>query len=115
MEENRGTSSKTSGSDPNGLGKRATKSRFPVVGIGASAGGLEALRAFLTNVPANSGMAFIIIQHMDPKRKDLLVNILQDSTTMKVVVPRHIKIGTNAKLKEGKKRVIRQAIIGAAR
>ncbi len=40
--------------------------RFPVVGIGASAGGLIALEQFLSHVPANSGMAFVVVQHLDP-------------------------------------------------
>lgn len=42
------------------------KGKFPIVGIGASAGGLEALELFLANVPQNSGMAFVIVQHLDP-------------------------------------------------
>jgi len=39
---------------------------FPIIGIGASAGGLEALEQFLAHVPAGSGMAFVIVQHLDP-------------------------------------------------
>src|SRR2546429_1495474 len=39
---------------------------FPIVGIGASAGGLEAFTAFLKALPADTGMAFVLIQHMDP-------------------------------------------------
>ena len=58
---------------------------FPVVGIGASAGGLEALDLFLQNVPAGSGMAFVIVQHLDPTHKGLMVELLQRVTTMKVV------------------------------
>ncbi len=61
------------------------KAEFPIVGIGASAGGLEALAAFLGNVPENSGLAFVIVQHLDPQRENLLVNLLQRVTTMKVV------------------------------
>ncbi len=57
---------------------------FPIVGIGASAGGLEALSAFLKNVPKNSGMAFVIVQHMEPNRECILVELLQSATTMKV-------------------------------
>lgn len=38
----------------------------PIIGIGASAGGLEALEQFLSHVPANSGTAFVVIQHLDP-------------------------------------------------
>ena len=57
---------------------------FPIAGIGASAGGLEALSAFLKNVPKNSGMAFVIVQHMEPNREGILVELLQSATTMKV-------------------------------
>ena len=42
---------------------KVTQTTFPIVGIGASAGGLEALEQFLTHVPENSGMAFVVIQH----------------------------------------------------
>ncbi len=59
-------------------------SAFPVVGIGASAGGLEAMEQFLRNVPPNSGMAFIIIQHLDPTHKGMLVELLQRITPMRV-------------------------------
>ena len=61
------------------------KADFPIVGIGASAGGLEALIAFLSNVPEQSGLAFVIIQHMEQMRKSILVELLQSATTMKVV------------------------------
>jgi len=43
---------------------------FPIVGIGASADGLEALEIFLANVPVDSGMAFVIVQHLDPNYKE---------------------------------------------
>ena len=58
---------------------------FPVVGIGASAGGLEALESFFKNVPQDSGMAFIVVQHLDPTQKGILVELLQRSTRMPVV------------------------------
>ena len=58
---------------------------FPIVGIGASAGGLEALEQFLRHVPAGSGMAFIIVQHLAPTRKGILAELLQRVTGMKVV------------------------------
>ena len=58
---------------------------FPIVGIGASAGGLEALELFLKNVPAGSGMAYVIIQHLDPTHKGILVELLQRATAMKVI------------------------------
>jgi two-component system CheB/CheR fusion protein len=58
---------------------------FPIVGIGASAGGLEALDVFLRNVPAESLIAFIIVQHLESTQKDFMVELLQRSTAMKVV------------------------------
>lgn len=58
---------------------------FPIIGIGASAGGLEALLLFFKNVPINSGMAFIVVQHLDPEQKGYLVELLMRTTTMKVV------------------------------
>jgi two-component system CheB/CheR fusion protein len=58
---------------------------FPVVGLGASAGGLEALEQFLGSVPANSGMAFVIIQHLDPTHQGILPELLQRGTPMKVI------------------------------
>jgi two-component system CheB/CheR fusion protein len=58
---------------------------FPIVGIGASAGGLEALEQFLGHVPAGSGMAVVIVQHLDPTRKGIMSELLQRTTGMKVV------------------------------
>ena len=58
---------------------------FPIIGIGASAGGLEALEQFMSCVPAGSGMAFVIVQHLDPTRKALMAELLQRCTPMKVV------------------------------
>ncbi len=64
------------------------RENFPVVGIGASAGGLEALGNFLANVPPQSGMAFVIIQHLDPTHKGIMPELLQRATPMKVVQAR---------------------------
>src|SRR5471032_3160541 len=58
---------------------------FPIVGIGASAGGLEALDQFLGRVPTGSGMAFVIVQHLDPTRKGIMPELLQRVTDMKVI------------------------------
>ena len=58
---------------------------FPIVGIGASAGGLEALEEFLRHVPAGNGMAFVIVQHLDPTHKGIMPELLQRATGMKVV------------------------------
>jgi len=57
---------------------------FPIAGIGASAGGLEALEQFLRHVPENSGVAFIIVQHLDPTHKGMMQELLKRATSMEV-------------------------------
>ena len=57
---------------------------FPVVGIGASAGGLEAFTQLLSHLPIDTGMAFVIIQHMLPTQESVLSEILARSTQMPV-------------------------------
>lgn len=57
---------------------------FPIVGVGASAGGLEALEQFFAGVPLNSGMAFVVVQHLAPDRHGMLPELLQRATTMVV-------------------------------
>jgi len=69
---------------PAGKIPKKGKENFPIVGIGASAGGLEALEQFLSNVPENSGMAYVVIQHLDPTQKGMLPELLQRITPMKV-------------------------------
>jgi two-component system CheB/CheR fusion protein len=51
--------------------------QFPVVGIGASAGGLEAVRQFLRAIPAKSGMAYVFVQHLNPEHESALPEILE--------------------------------------
>jgi len=58
---------------------------FPIVGLGASAGGLDALEQFFRHVPANSGIAYVLVSHLDPDRASLLKEILQRDTAMPVV------------------------------
>jgi len=58
---------------------------FPIVGIGASAGGLEALEQFLGHVPAGSGLGIIIVQHLDPTHKGHMPELLQRTTGMTVL------------------------------
>ena len=67
-----------------GVTPKGTKKRFPIIGIGASAGGLEALEQFLHGVPEASGMAFIIVQHLDPDYKGFMPELLQRITQMAV-------------------------------
>ena len=63
---------------------RSGEPRFPIVGIGASAGGLEALEHFLKHVPDHSGMAFVVVQHLDPMHKGAMVELLQRICAMPV-------------------------------
>jgi chemotaxis methyl-accepting protein methylase len=58
---------------------------FPIVGLGTSAGGLEALEHFLSHVPKGSGLALVIVQHLDPTRKGIMPELLQRHTGMKVI------------------------------
>ena len=58
---------------------------FSVVGVGASAGGLEALENFFKNMPVDSGLAFVVIQHLSPDYKSLMVELLSKHTEMEVL------------------------------
>ena len=64
--------------------KPARQESFPIVGIGASAGGLEALEQFLRHAPEACGLAFVIVQHLDPTHKGIMPELLQRTTTMEV-------------------------------
>ena len=73
---------------------------FYVVGIGASAGGLDALEKFFGNMTENSGMAFIVVSHLDPNHVSIMPELIQKSTKMKlfqaedgmVVEPNHVYV-----------------------
>jgi two-component system CheB/CheR fusion protein len=67
---------------PEGAGERGS---FPVVAIGASAGGLEALQDFFDHMSSDSGMAFVIIQHVSAEGKSMLGPLLEKHTQMQVV------------------------------
>src|ERR1700744_2416035 len=79
---------------------------FPVVGVGASAGGLEAFKRLLKAIPESSGMAFILVQHLEPSHESMLTEILQKNTPIPVeevtdnvhVEPNHIYIIPSNKL-----------------
>jgi two-component system CheB/CheR fusion protein len=78
--------------------QKANGSSHLIVGIGASAGGLEAFRAFFEYMPADSGMAFVLVQHLAPDHKSMLAEILAKTTAMTVteavdgaeVLPDHV-------------------------
>ena len=57
---------------------------FPVVGVGASAGGLDAFKTLLAALPPETGMAFVLIQHLDPKHASFMADLLASRTRMPV-------------------------------
>ncbi len=70
---------------PSSPPRPAPSPRFPVVGIGASAGGLEAFERFFHHVAADCGVAFVLVQHLDPEHASILPEILQRATAMPVL------------------------------
>jgi hypothetical protein len=59
--------------------------RHLIVGIGASAGGLQAFKTFFANMPSDSGMSFVLVQHLDPEHRSMLVELLSSATAMPVI------------------------------
>jgi two-component system CheB/CheR fusion protein len=93
-------------------GAKGPSGLFPIVGIGASAGGLEAFSELLRHLPEKTGMAFVLVQHLDPKHGSVLQEILSRTTKIPVteviqgvvVQPDHayvIPANTNLTLKNG--------------
>jgi two-component system CheB/CheR fusion protein len=84
----------------------ATVQDFPIVGIGASAGGLDAFKRLLTAIPENSGMAYVLVQHLNPSHESILPEILQRVTTIPVLeitddihlAPDHIYVIPSSKM-----------------
>ncbi len=78
----------------------SSNNSFYVVGIGASAGGLDALERFFGNLPESSGIAFIVVSHLDPNHVSIMPELIQKSTKMKlfqaedgmVVEPDHVYV-----------------------
>lgn len=69
---------------------------FPVIGVGASAGGLEAFKKLLKAIPIDSGMAFVLVQHLDPNHESMLTEILQKVTAIPVLeIADDIKVEPN--------------------
>ncbi len=69
--------------------RAAADSSFPVVGIGASAGGLESLERFFSNLRPDPGMAFVVVQHLSPDFRSMMVELLARHSDMSVVVAEH--------------------------
>ena len=64
--------------------RSTTRARFPIVGIVASAGGLEAFTHFFEAMPSDSGMAFVLVPHLDAKHKSLMADLIGRQTAMPV-------------------------------
>ena len=64
-------------SDTTRDGNAAKATHFPIVGVGASAGGLEALREMLSAMPRLPGMAFIVVQHLDPNHESMMAQLIE--------------------------------------
>ena len=96
-------------------GEQHEKGPCAIVGIGASAGGLEAFSQLIEKLPDDTGMAFVLVQHMDPKHKSALTEILSRITSMPVsevenktfVKPDHVYI-----IPPGKAMSISQGVLG---
>ncbi len=86
--------------EPDAQQHDVTEQTFPVVGVGASAGGLDAFTKLLKNLPADTGMAFVLVQHLDPKHLSLLPELLGRASPMPVteisdgtrIVPNHVYV-----------------------
>src|SRR5262245_39677954 len=80
--------------------KKVTEKPTSVVGVGASAGGLEAFEQLLAALPADTGMAFVLVQHLAPKHESILSELLAKSSKMPVgevhegvsVEPNHVYV-----------------------
>jgi PAS domain S-box-containing protein len=82
------------------IAPQKTEQDFPIVGIGASAGGLDAFKRFLKAIPTDSGMAYVLVQHLDPTHESILPDILSRVTKIPVheitddirLAPNHIYV-----------------------
>ena len=109
--------SRPSSSHKNRASQENGNRAFPVVGIGASAGGLEAFGKLLEHLPVDTGMAFVLVQHLDPTHESLLTQLLSRNTGMVVsevidgmaVAPNHVYViprNTNMAIVEGVLRLL---------
>src|SRR5688572_12645586 len=64
--------------------RQSSDRHFPIVGVGASAGGLEAFTQLLKHLPADTGMGFVLVQHLDPAHESALAELLSRTSSMPV-------------------------------
>lgn len=107
-----GSTPSEASSAPEEAGGRQEAPSFPIVGVGASAGGLEAFTQMLHALPVDTGMAFVLVQHLAPTHASMLTEILSRATSMPVtevkdrmpVQPNHVYVippGTNMVISQG--------------
>src|SRR4051812_12320141 len=84
MPKRRPLKKKSVSSEPGPAPSKAKDDKFTVVAVGASAGGIEALSELLTYLPADTGLALVVIQHLDPKHESMLADLLSKHTEMPV-------------------------------
>jgi two-component system CheB/CheR fusion protein len=100
------------------IAETASAVALPVVGVGASAGGLEAFQQMLHALPTDTGMAFVLVQHLDPTHASRLTEILSRATAMPVhevsdglrVQPNHVYV-----IPPGATMAIRRGVLGLSR
>ena len=101
-----------------------TPGSFPIVGIGASAGGLEAFRRLLGALATDTGMAFVLVQHLDPHHESMLAQLLSEVTQMSVsevtgdvrVEANHVYVIPPCKgliLDQGRLRLVPRSLVGS--
>src|SRR5262249_51786907 len=100
--------------------------RLPIVGVGASAGGLEALQHLLQALPTDTGMGFVLVQHLAPTHASMLTEILSRATKMPVtevhdepaVEPNHVYVippGRSMTISDGRLHLLPRATYGQHR
>jgi len=75
-----------------GRGRSGSKLSFPIVALGASAGGLEPIEQFLANLTPKEGLAVVVVQHLDPAQASAIVTLLQRITSMEVCEATHLML-----------------------
>ena len=76
----------------------AVPSAVRVAGIGASAGGLDAFLELVSAIPVDAGLAFVLIQHLDPRHHSMLVDILSGATSMQTALLWHRSKSTTTRI-----------------
>ena len=86
----------TTGTSADKRDKPSRRSTIPIVGVGASAGGFEAFSALLRHLPLDTGMGFVLVQHLDPQHESALTQLLARATSLPVrEVTNNLRVAAN--------------------